>query len=254
MTQVISALALETSGRIGSVALVSDGSVISQQQFPHGLQHAARILPVIDALCREAGWKPRDLREVYVSVGPGSFTGLRIGITVAKTMAMAIGAKLVAVPTVEVLAHNAPPEARHLVIVLDAKRRQIFTARFERQGQDWIPREPAHLDTLAAIIARSPRPLHLLGEGLPYHQQLIDQSDASVLMTSVSTWQAHASIVAKIGWKMARADHFADPTKLIPLYVRLPEAQEKFDAATMSPAPDSKSSVLPRSTRKNSEI
>src|SRR5690349_19781023 len=123
------ALAVETSGRVGSVALAEDGQVLVEETFPHGLQHAATLLPIIDRLCRVRGWGPPYLELLYVSAGPGSFTGLRIGITLCKTIAFATGAKMVAVPSVRVLAGNAPPEARNLVIVLDAKREQIFTAR-----------------------------------------------------------------------------------------------------------------------------
>src|SRR5690348_12843563 len=161
------ALAIETSGRIGSIALIdAGGAVVAEEQFPHGLKHAAEIVPMIDRLCRARGWTPRDLEHVYVSAGPGSFTGLRIGITLAKTLALAIGVRLIAVPTVRVLAENAPPEAQNLIIVLDAKREQIFTARFHREAGAWIESEPAHLDSLAAMIQRSPRPVHLLGEGV----------------------------------------------------------------------------------------
>src|SRR3954463_5706471 len=132
-------IAIETSGRIGSIATVLDGAVLAEEQFAHGLQHAAQILPIIDRLCRGQQWSARDVEQLYVSVGPGSFTGLRIAVTLAKTMALATGVKLVAVPSVAVLAANAPDEARHLIIVLDAKRGQIFTARFERTGSgDWI--------------------------------------------------------------------------------------------------------------------
>src|SRR5689334_12051893 len=100
------ALALETSGRTGSVALVEVGNVVAEDQFPHGLRHAAGLVPMIDRLCRERGWAPGDVDEVYVSAGPGSFTGLRVGITVAKTLALATGARVVAVPTADVLARN----------------------------------------------------------------------------------------------------------------------------------------------------
>ena len=142
------AVAIETSGRIGSVAVVRDGAVVTEEQFPHGLQNAAHVVPIIDRLTRAQGWSPRDVEQLYVSIGPGSFTGLRIGVTLAKTMALATSVKLVAVPTVRVLAENAPPEARHVLVVLDAKRNQIFTARLERGGGEWIEREPAHLDSL----------------------------------------------------------------------------------------------------------
>src|SRR5262245_22961072 len=118
---MLRALAIETSGRIGSIATVLDQHVLAEEQFPHGLQHAAQIILIIDRLCRAAHWSPCEVEQLYVSVGPGSFTGLRIGITLAKTMALATGVRLVAVPSVRVLAENAQPEAQHLIIVLDAK-------------------------------------------------------------------------------------------------------------------------------------
>src|SRR3954467_10077441 len=130
-------LAVETSGRAGSLAIAEDGHVLAEEQFSHGLKHAAGIIPIIDRLCASRGWKPADIEEIYVSAGPGSFTGLRVGITVAKTLAFATGAKLVAVPSGRVIAHNAPPEASNVMIVLDAKRDQIFTARYSRSpGND----------------------------------------------------------------------------------------------------------------------
>src|SRR4051794_137410 len=109
------ALAIETSGRTGSVAAVEGGVVLAERDFPHGLQNAALILPLLDELCRGQGWKPSDVGELYVSAGPGSFTGLRIGVTLAKTLALSTGAKIVAVPTVAVLALNAPADAKHLI-------------------------------------------------------------------------------------------------------------------------------------------
>jgi tRNA threonylcarbamoyladenosine biosynthesis protein TsaB len=227
---VTRALAVETSGRIGSVALVRDGELLAEEPFEHGLQHAAMIVATIDRLCRAQQWGPRDLDELYVSAGPGSFTGLRIGITLAKTMALATGVNLVAVPTLRVLAENAPAETRHLVLVLDAKREQIFTARFERAGETWIEREPPHLDSLAAIIERAPRPVYLLGEGLPHHEKFIPAHDPKIIRTPPETWRARAAAVAKIGEELARKGMFADPERLTPIYVRIPEAEEKFEA------------------------
>ncbi len=222
------ALAIETSGRVGSIAVIIDGRVVSEEQFAHGLQHAAQIVPIIDRLWRAQGCSPGDIPELYVSAGPGSFTGLRIGITLAKTLSLATGVKLVGVPSVRVLAENAPAEAQHLIIVLDAKRGQIFTARFERSDDGWIEHEPAHLDDLPSIIARAPRPVHLLGEGIAYHENLIPKGDRSVIVTSSSTWRARAAAVAKTGMSMARRGQFADPLTLSPIYIRRPEAEEKW--------------------------
>jgi tRNA threonylcarbamoyladenosine biosynthesis protein TsaB len=229
------ALALETSGRIGSVATVVDGAVVAEEQFAHGLQHAAQIVPIIDRLTRAQSWTPRDVDELYVSVGPGSFTGLRIAVTLAKTMAMATGVKLVAVPTVRVLAENAPSDAQHVIIVLDAKREQIFTARFERVGNEWIEREPAKLDSLTAMLGRAPRPVHLLGEGIPYHEKFIPRDDPSIIVAPLELARARAGVVATIGHAMARRGEFADPQRLTPIYIRRPEAEEKFESGPLSP-------------------
>ena len=78
---MIRGLAIETSGKLGSVAITEDGIVLAEDTFAHGLKHAAEMVPRIDHLLKAAGWQPADVREIYVSVGPGSFTGLRIGIT-----------------------------------------------------------------------------------------------------------------------------------------------------------------------------
>ena len=230
-------IAIETSGRIGSIAAVEAGRIVAEEQFPHGLQHAAGILPIIDRLCRDRSWSPADIEHLYVSIGPGSFTGLRIAITLAKTMALATGVKVVAVPSVEALVHNAPPEANHVIIVLDAKRDQIFTARFERTANGgWSQREPAHLDSLSAMLERAPRPVHLLGEGIPYHEKFISMDDRSIVITPKETWRARAAVVAEIGMTMATHGQFANPDTLTPLYIRLPEAEEKWRAANPADA------------------
>lgn len=227
-------LAIETSGRVGSVALVDAGTVVAEQQFAHGLQNAARILPIIDDLCRSAGWGPKDLGELYVSIGPGSFTGLRIGVTLVKTLAFVTHARVFAVPTVRVLAHNAPQGWHHAIIVLDAKRDQIYTARFRNDGGDIVEEEPAHLASLREVLARSPRPVHLIGEGIPYHRQHVP-NEAGVIVTDPQTWQARASVVARIGVEMSRSGTpTTDPLHLVPIYIRLPEAEEKWRASQAS--------------------
>lgn len=223
------AIAIETSGRSGSVALAVQGKVLREEQFAHGLKHAAGIVSIIDHLVREQGWTPRDVEQVYVSAGPGSFTGLRVGITVAKTLAWALGARVVAVPTARVLAENAPPGWQNLILVLDAKRDQIFTARFAKRSGQIVEVEEAHLDTLTAMLARSPRPVHLLGEGLPYHRRHL-AGITDVLQTDETAWRGRAAVVAKIGWELAQSDRFTDPEHLTPIYIRRPEAEEKWHA------------------------
>lgn len=225
------ALAIDTSGRTGTVALIEGKRVAAEDEFPHGLKHAAGLVPMIDRLCKAAGWGPKDIDVIYVSAGPGSFTGLRVGITVAKTLAFATGAQVVPVPSVEVLARNAPPEAQNVIIVLDAKRGQIFTARLSRDNAGgWQVDEPARLDTLAEILSRSPRPVHLLGEGIPYHLSAVPADDSDVIITPPENWQGRAVEVARVGAAILASGGAVDPHRLTPIYIRRPEAEEKFEA------------------------
>jgi tRNA threonylcarbamoyladenosine biosynthesis protein TsaB len=223
------ALAIETSGQTGSVALVDGGIVVEERQFAHGLKHAAGLVPLIDLACRARGWTPRDLDELYVSCGPGSFTGLRIGVTLAKTFALATAARLVAVPTLDVLAHNAPAEARNLIVLLDAKRGQVFTARYTRRSADaaWSALEPARLDCLTNMIARAPRPVYLLGAGIAFHLPSIPV-DPQVIVTAADLWRGRASVVARLGMQLAAAGQYTDPYQFTPTYIRPPEAEEKY--------------------------
>lgn len=225
------ALAIETSGRLGSVAILENHQIVAEDEFAHGLQHAAEMIPRIDRMCRAQDWTPTDLREIYVSAGPGSFTGLRIGITLAKTLAFATGARIVAVPSVQVLARNSPAEAQQLIIVLDAKRGQIFTSRLVRENGQWVEAEPARLDSLQAMLQRSPRPVFLLGEGIPFHRQFIPADDSSIIVCPEPTWRARAAAVAEIGAKMAAQGRWTEPDLLVPIYIRKPEAQEKWEQA-----------------------
>jgi tRNA threonylcarbamoyladenosine biosynthesis protein TsaB len=221
-------LALETSGRQGSVALAEDGIAVASRQFDYGLQNAARILPLIDELCAALLWRPADLRELYISIGPGSFTGLRIGVTLVKTLAFVTGAKIIPVQTVDVLAENAPTGARELIIVLDAKRGQIFTSRLMRKDGRWEQIEPPHLDRLGDMLARAGRPVHLLGEGIPFHRGAI-ADEPGVIVTDPETWIGRAQAVAQLGRALALRGEETHPLSLVPLYIRRPEAEEKLD-------------------------
>ena len=130
------ALAFETSSAQGCVALGCGPKVLEAARFTKARAHAAEFLPTIDALCRAHDAEPQRIEWVFVSAGPGSFTGLRIGITAARMIALAVGARVVAIPTLEVIAQNAldsPTPPDQVAVILDAKRRRVYSATFARR-------------------------------------------------------------------------------------------------------------------------
>ncbi len=223
-------LAVETSGRWGSVAIGTQAGVVARASLSAEMKHAAELMPAIDRMLTERGWPADSLTDVFVSVGPGSFTGLRIGVTLARTLGWSIGARVVAVPTLDALVRNAldvnvPPP--HVAAVLDAKRNQVYAAAFSlRDGICTRIIDPC-LEEPKSFLARCPRPIAVLGEGVAHHQAAIAESDADVL--DAALWIPRAENVFHIGLERARSGLFTAPGDLLPFYIRRPEAEEKWE-------------------------
>ncbi|MFQ5491749.1 MAG: tRNA (adenosine(37)-N6)-threonylcarbamoyltransferase complex dimerization subunit type 1 TsaB [Phycisphaerae bacterium] len=228
--EVAYAVAIETSGRLGSVALSQGHRLIEAADLSAQQRHAVELLPVIASLFSNHRIDPSALAYVYVSAGPGSFTGLRVGMTVARTLSWAAGANVVRVPTLDVVAQNAmdsEPPPSHVAVLLDAKRRHVFAATFERRDDGYRRlTEPAEWD-VAKLAATLPAHCALLGEGIPYHAQAVAATGLTVLPESFN--RARAAVVHRLGYALARQGRFEPTEKLVPIYVRRPEAEEVWE-------------------------
>ena len=249
-------LALETSGQTGSVAIGTPAGVVAAERLPVDMRHAGELMPAVQRLLQQHAWPADSITDVFLSIGPGSFTGLRIAVSIARTLAWSIKARIVAVPTMHALARNAllieadPPPA-HVATIIDAKRAQVFTAcyRLEASGQ-WsvVSGQPSHspldspltprpspLELIPACLAEPreflmtcPKPLAVLGEGIPRHREAIEAAGATILPESL--WAGRAENVLAVGLELARAGLFTPARELVPLYIRRPEMEERWEA------------------------
>ncbi|MBI5765194.1 MAG: tRNA (adenosine(37)-N6)-threonylcarbamoyltransferase complex dimerization subunit type 1 TsaB [Planctomycetes bacterium] len=224
-------IAIETSSRKGSVALGLGATLLAEREFVTQADHARELLPTVDALCREQGWTPASLNECHISIGPGSFTGLRVAVTLARTWAFSLGVRVVAVPTLAVIAANSatltdPP--KRLAVILDAKRKQVFGSVFEFDGGAYRPlMEPALVDP-RALLTGGLRPDAVIGEGIAYHREAVEQSGVPTMAEAL--WFPRAACVHRLGFAMSTAGAFTEPRRLVPLYIRRPEAEEVWEA------------------------
>lgn len=226
-------IAIETTVRRGGLALAAGDEVIAAQALAAERDYATDLLPTADRLCRQVGWTPRQVEQVYVSIGPGSFTGTRIGVTFAKALALAAGAKVVAVPTFEVVAQNAldlaePPA--NLVVLMDARQGQVFTEIFclNQEHREYETVRAGELVALSDLVRELPHPVTVLGEGTAPHRKAL--LEAGVILMEDALSQARAEMVHRVGWRMARQGQFSDVDALIPVYYRLPTPVEKLQA------------------------
>jgi tRNA threonylcarbamoyladenosine biosynthesis protein TsaB len=221
-------LAVETSGRWGSVALCRGDEVLGERPFSSPMRHSVELFPSVTALLDGAGCTPADIEEVYISAGPGSFTGIRLAVAMAKTMALANGTKVVAVNSLEVAAQNATDFSRETgtackctAVILDAKRGQFFAGFFCPAADGWQSFGPPQLmraEAFLAIAKEQGCPVHLLGEGLVYYAAKFEAQHISILPEKY--WQPKASAVFALGRRQARRNNFSDPVSLVPVYVR----------------------------------
>lgn len=224
-------LAFETSSAQGSVALGRGSTILGVRRFTRQRAHAIEFAPSIESLCREHRMPPEQIGLVIVSAGPGSFTGLRIGITAARTLALALNAKVVAIPTLEVIAQNAllaDPRPANVVAVLDAKRGHVYASCFEQRSGRFVAVDEPHEADPAKYLAKMPPALAVLGEGVTYHRETIAATGLRILTEEL--FAPRVETVFQLGLELAASGAFVTPRDLTPVYIRPPEAEEVWAA------------------------
>ena len=158
-------LALETSTLAGGVALVDGERLVAEYVLDVSVTHSERLMVAVDRVLADARWAPRDLEGLAVSIGPGSFTGLRIGVSTAKGLASALGVPIAAVPTLDAMAAALPWAALAVCPVLEARRGEVYASLYRHDG-DGLRREWEYLAlSPEELAARLTEPTLLIGDG-----------------------------------------------------------------------------------------
>jgi tRNA threonylcarbamoyladenosine biosynthesis protein TsaB len=218
-------LAIETVGFTGSIALAEGEQLIAQQVLPTDRRMAQTLAPAIAELLKGHGWNAREVELVAVAIGPGSFTGLRCGVTTAKVLAYAAKADVVGVDSLQTIAEGAPADCQELTTVLDAQRRQLFAASFRRDEHGHMQRAT---DTQIVDIERW---LAALQPGQvvagPVLEKLAQRLPAGVQTLPPELWAPRAASVATLAWRRYQAGQRDSMWQLVPNYGRASAAEEK---------------------------
>jgi len=225
--------ALETSGRMGSVALGEGGRLVAERRFTAPMRHSAELFGALSVLLERAALEASDISEVYISVGPGSFTGLRIAASFAKAMALANGARIVGVGTPDVIAANvadyekkAGAEVARIGTILDAKRGRFYVAGYEKKDGGLVKVLEDSVMTAGQFLeATEPGrgPVWLLGEGLVYYKDKFACEGIHFLPEEY--WNPRASNVHALGWAKAQRGEYEEAVSLIPRYLLRPDVR-----------------------------
>jgi tRNA threonylcarbamoyladenosine biosynthesis protein TsaB len=222
------ALGIETSGRGGSVALGDGAGMLHMQKFGPGARHAREIMSLVDALFTDAGLTRGDIGLVAVVQGPGAFTGLRIGVTCAKTLAWALGWRIAGVSTLEVQAQSIPPEPGAVICpVHDARRGRVYACVFDSDGAVWRDRTGVISDEPDAVAARIPEGALVYGSGVAAWPDVF-RAPRFCVGDEEAALSIHAGQVLTLGLRRAEAEDLDDPMTLVPRYYRRTAAEEQY--------------------------
>lgn len=224
-------LGIETSVRAGSVALCRDGQCLTERPLdshgspPRRRRHAQALVAEIVERFRQCGRKPSDCDAVAVSLGPGSFTGLRVGVVCAKTLAYATGCSLAGIDTFLAIAENTPAEIQSVFVIGDAQRGDLAVGRYIRRPDGWFERDGAVRIVHAEDWCRDRRPTDLIsGPGL---DKVADRLTGRCRILGPEFRTPRAHIVARLGERAVQAGRADDPWTLEPFYLRKSAAEER---------------------------
>lgn len=218
-------IALETSDTPGSIALLDGSLVIVARALPADQRTTASFAVVLRDALRDVGWRPKDVELFAVCQGPGSFTGLRIGVTAAKTFAYATGCRLVALNTLDVIAQRAASDHQPVWALLDAQRGQLFVAQYERADGRLEERTPTQLVDARSWLATLDEGSFLTGPGL---KKWAASVPPNIAVAPPELWNADAATLGQMAVPLAAAGHTVDPWRLVPRYYRSSAAEEKW--------------------------
>ena len=219
-------LAIDTSGRAVSAAVAEDGEVIASFGVDEGKNHSLTLLPRLQQLLAEQKLTLAEMDAFAVTVGPGSFTGLRIGLATVKAWGQALDKPLVAVSTLDAVAEAANSSGEG-VPLLDARRDEVYTALY-RSGQRLAPDRAVAPQQLADELAGLGAPVTFSGDGVrPYADLFRERLGASFVLPADGNTLFFAAAAARLATAKYAAGEVSEPASLVPVYLRLSEAEEK---------------------------
>lgn len=213
-------VAIDTATGYASLALHDGARVRVEHTWESPRRHTVELLPRLAAALEQLGLGARHLSGVAVTRGPGSFTGLRVGLSVAKGLALARGLPLVGVPTLDVVAAAQGRDRRPMCAVLQAGRRRICVAAYRWRKGEWRAREEPRLTTWPALAEETTTPTLFCGEVDPAGADVLATLGELAVLMPAATRLRRAGFLAEVAWRRLNRGETDDLATLTPLYLQ----------------------------------
>jgi len=216
-------VAIDTSTDTASLALVQDGEVLAELSWRCGQNHSTQLLPNLSHLLKQAELSLQSVSGIIVARGPGSYNGLRVGISTAKSLAFSLGIPIVGISTLEVEAYQHAGRGLPICPIFNAGREEIATALYQMKRNKWCQLDAEHITTVDALCSQIITKTVFCGEFVPsIAAQLRKQLKQKAVILSPAAGLRRAGFLAELGLKRLSTDDCDNPATLQPLYLRGP--------------------------------
>ncbi len=221
-------LGIETSGLVGNLAVCDSGRVVARKSYGKNFSHGKEIISSLESLFKEVNLEPADIDLIAVSTGPGSYTGLRVGVTCAKTLAYGLGKPVIDVPTLDVLVENVKDNsAKTICPVLDAKRKSVYACIYDSSGNENKKSTDFLIISPDDLIEILPESTLIFGDGIAPYREIFTQKNLTIVEDE-KLCIADAADVARLGLERYEQGIRCEINALAPLYLRKSEAEEQL--------------------------
>lgn len=224
-------LAADTSANVATVCVVQDGKLLAERVVDYKKTHSQTLMPMIDGVLADCGSDIAEIDLFAVANGPGSFTGLRIGVSTIKGMAHASGKPVAEISTLEALAHNVYMTDAVVCPIMDARRSQVYNAIYEWEDGELEPLvEPrtVAIEDCVADAAGFERKIIFVGDGVPVHREYIEKTLGDMAVFAPPSCNSHrASSVAVLACRNEACRKSC--YEVTPVYLRKPQAERELE-------------------------
>lgn len=225
-------LAIESATITASCAVSYDGVILGEYTLNHKKTHSEKLMPLIELLMNELSLKIQDIDVIAISEGPGSYTGLRIGAAIAKSMAYAVNIPIANIPTTKSLAGNIFDLHNLIVPIMDAKAGRIYTGIYKWENAELITVKeqfPCNIEELIDILNNYNEPIIFNGDGSVNYKNIIeDKLNQESHFAPIKFNYLNASTLAAIGYNMALNGELIKASEFKPQYLRLSQAERNM--------------------------
>ena len=212
-------LAVDTSTQSIGVALYDGVQILSEMVWVSDQYHTVELAPTVESLMDRSGVSSSELRVVAVALGPGSFTGLRIGLAFAKGMALAKHLDIIGIPTLDILAASQPLDELPMAAVLHAGRGRLAVGWYKKSSNAWKSMDDMQVKTSRELAAGIKSPTIVCGELTAEEQRIFRRKRKNVILHSPAQCLRRPSFLAELGWQRWRKGQNDDPAALTPIYL-----------------------------------